>query len=66
MTLKLTRTPKIWDPDLQIMKTVTVEIDIDVDELAKVLAARTNRSKHGKACAYGKVIVAKQKKEPTE
>ena len=66
MTVVYTRNPAIWDEATKAMKQVTVEIEIDVDELAKELARRTNRSKSGKSCIHGKIIVATQKKEATK
>lgn len=56
-----TRHPAIWDEATKQMKTVTIDIEIDLDELAKELARRTNRSKSGKSCIHGKIIVAKQR-----
>jgi len=61
MSVVYTRHPVIWDEKTKSMKTVTVDVEIDIDELAKELARRTNRSKSGKSCIHGKIIVAKQR-----
>ena len=60
MAAEYTRHPVIWDEKTKQMKQVTITIEIDIDELAVELARRTNRSKSGKSCIHGKVIVARQ------
>lgn len=66
MTFEYSRHVSIWDEATNARKFVEVKVQIDLVELARELARRTNRSKSGKSCIHGNIIIATQTKETTK
>lgn len=52
------RTVNVWDSGKKAYVSVPVEVTINIQALAEILAGRAYRSRGKKSCIHGDVIVA--------